>query len=64
MTLKLEEVIQNDEENQFCLDKISELMDGDPERDSKEGVLLRLLATVVEAYEKKHYPIGGDEEKK
>ena len=55
--MKLEEVIKNDEENQICLDEISMLMDCNPELTSKEGVLLRVLATVVEAYEKKHYPI-------
>lgn len=58
--MKLEDVIENDEQNQICIDKISELMDGDPAKDSKEGVLLRVLATVVEAYEKKHYPIGEE----
>ena len=55
--MKIEEIIKNDDENKICLDEISRLMDGDPEKDSKEGVLLNVLATVVEAYEKKHYPI-------
>lgn len=55
--MKLEDIIENDDENQICLDEISRLMDCDPEKNSKEGVLLRVLALVVQAYEKKHYPI-------
>jgi len=60
--VKLEDVIKNDEENQFCLEEVSRLMDGDPDINSKEGVLLRVLATVIQSFEKKHYPIGKDEE--
>ena len=55
--MKIEDIIQNDDQNQICLDEISRLMDGDPAKNSKEGVLLNVLATVVEAYEKKHFPI-------
>ena len=58
--IKLEDVISNDQEHAFCLEQIDKLMDGDPERDSLEGVTLRLLASVAEAYEKKRWPIGGD----
>ena len=56
--MKTEDIILNDDQNQICLNEISRLIDGDPEVNSKEGVLLNVLATVVEAYEKKHYPIG------
>jgi len=58
--MKIEEIIQNDDQNQICLDEISRLMDCDLDKNSKEGVLLNVLATVVEAYEKKHYPIGEE----
>jgi len=62
--MKIEDIIVNDDQNQICLDEISKLMDGDPEVNSREGVLLNVLATVVEAYEKKRWPIGDDEERK
>jgi len=59
--MEIGNIILNDEENQFCLDEISKLMDCDAGVNSKEGVILRILATVVEGYEKKHYPISENE---
>ena len=39
------------------LREVSALVDQDPEPDSAHGVRLDVLATLVEAYERKHFPI-------
>ena len=58
--MRIADIIKNEEQNQICLDQISELMQGDPTPESSAGVVLNVLAIVVEAFEKKHYPIGEE----
>ena len=41
-----------------CLHEISALIDLDPAFDDPEGERLDVLGTLVQAYEKKHYPIA------
>ncbi len=59
--MEIEDIIKNESQNQICLDQISELMKGDPEPDSRAGVMLNILSIAVEAFEKKRYPIGNEE---
>lgn len=40
-----------------ALREVSALVDLDPRRNSPEGERLEVLATLVEAWERKHYPI-------
>ncbi len=47
-------IIKNDEENQVALEFVSRLMSEDPEKDSKEGILLSLLAEEIQIFEKKY----------
>lgn len=50
--------IQEDEKNyHLALQKIWDLMQSDPESNSKEGIELDMLATLVEAYEAIHFPM-------
>ena len=49
-------VIKTEEEYESALGRIEELMDAEPE--TAEGDELELLATLVEVYEEKHYPIA------
>jgi HTH-type transcriptional regulator / antitoxin HigA len=49
--------IHNDDDLDYALSRISELMDLDPAPGSPELDLLEILSTLVEAYETKHYPI-------
>lgn len=50
----IEPIIKTDEENRVALLLVERLMDGDPERDTKEGQLLCLLAEAIQVYEKKY----------
>ena len=49
-------VIKTEEEYESALARIEELMDAEPA--TPEGDELELLATLVEVYEEKHYPIA------
>ncbi len=49
--------IRNEQDYQSALAEISELMASDPELGSPDGDRLDVMATLVEAYEKKHYQI-------
>lgn len=49
--------IRSDADHAAALQKIETLMDVDPELGTPEGDLLDILATLVEAYERKHFPI-------
>ncbi len=52
----LPKVIKNEQEYEAALARIDQLMDAAP--GTPEGDELELLATLVEAYEDKHFPIG------
>jgi len=47
-------IIKNEEENGIALLFVERLMDGDPEKDSKEGLLLSLLAEEIQLFEKRY----------
>jgi HTH-type transcriptional regulator/antitoxin HigA len=49
--------IRNEQDYQSALAEISVLMASDPELGSPDGDRLDVMATLVEAYEKKHYQI-------
>ncbi len=49
--------IRNDADYKASLLEISTLMDLDPDAGSPDGDRLDILATLVQAYEAKHYPI-------
>lgn len=49
--------IRTEADYQAALKEISGLIDLDPALDSPEGERLDILATLVEAYERKHFPI-------
>ena len=49
--------IHNDADYRAALKVISLLMENDPELGSPEGDRLDVLATLVQSYESKHYPI-------
>ena len=49
--------IKNDEDHRRALRRVEELMDAKP--DTPEGDELDVLATLVEAYEDRHFPIDG-----
>ena len=50
--------LRTEDDYRAVLAEVSDLVDLDPEIDTPEGVRLDVLATLVEAYERKHYPIG------
>ena len=50
--------LRTEDDYRAVLAEVSDLVDLDPEIDTPEGVRLDVLATLVEAYECKHYPIG------
>lgn len=50
----MEPIIKTEEENKVALAFVQRLMEGDPERDSKEGQLLRLLAEVIQIFERRY----------
>jgi antitoxin component HigA of HigAB toxin-antitoxin module len=47
-------IIKTAKENKVALAFVERLMDGDPEKDSKEGKLLNLLAEVIQIFEKRY----------
>ena len=49
--------IRNEADYKASLLEISTLMDLDPDAGSPDGDRLDILATLVQAYEAKHYPI-------
>ncbi len=49
--------IRNDKDHQRALRRLEELMDAKP--NTPEGDELDILATLVEAYEDRHFPIAG-----
>ncbi len=51
-------IIKTEEENSVALDFIQRLMEIDPEKDSKEGMLLSLLADEIVLFEK-HYSVSA-----
>ena len=50
--------IHTEADYQAALKEISALMELDPDMDTPEGDRLDVLATLVQAYEAKHYPIA------
>lgn len=50
--------IRTEADYRAALKEISALVDLDPPLDSPEGERLDILATLAEAYEAKHFPIG------
>ena len=49
--------IRTEDDYRAALNEVSALVELDPELDSPEGERLDVMATLVEAYEKKHYPM-------
>jgi len=49
--------IKTEADYKATLKEVSKLMEGDPKLGTPEGDRLDVLATLVEAYEAKHYPI-------
>ena len=49
--------IHNDEDLRNALREVSRLMDKDPNPGTPDGDRLDVLATLIEAYEAKHFPI-------
>lgn len=49
--------IRTDKDYRETLRKVSALVDKDPAPNTLEGDRLEVLSTLVEAYERKHYPI-------
>ena len=52
--------IRTQDDYQACLQEVSALVDMDPAPGTPEGDRLDVMATMVEAYEVKHYPIASD----
>ena len=50
--------IKTEADHKAALAEIERLIDLDPDLDTPEGDRLDVLATLVEAYEEKHFPIG------
>lgn len=48
--------IENETDYQKALIKIKELIDIDPEPSSADGIRLKIISNIIEAYEEKHYP--------
>ena len=51
--------IRTDADHKAALRQISTLMESDPEPGTPEGDRLDILATLVQAYEARHVPIGA-----
>ena len=51
--------IQTEDDYRAMLAEVSQLVDLDPPLDSPQGIRLDVLATLLEAYERKHYPIAA-----
>jgi HTH-type transcriptional regulator/antitoxin HigA len=49
--------IRTEKDYRAALRVVSELVDQDPSHDTPEGERLDVLSTLIEAYERKHYPI-------
>lgn len=47
-------IIKTEKENKVALSFVERLMSVDPEKDSKEGILLSLLADQIEIFEKRY----------
>ena len=47
-------IIKTEKENKVALEFVKRLMDDDPEKDSKEGMLLVLLAEAIQIFEKRY----------
>lgn len=50
--------IHTDEDLGLALDEVAKLMELDPELGTPEGDKLDILVTLIEAYERKNFPIG------
>lgn len=50
----MKQIIKTEEENTVALTFVERLMDGDPAKDSKEGILLSLLADQIQEFEKRY----------
>lgn len=50
--------VRTPQDYENALRRISDLMDADPTEGTDEFDLLDILVTLVEAYERKHYPIA------
>ncbi len=50
--------IRTEEDYLAALSEVSALIDLDPSTDSPEGERLEVLGTLVQAYERKHFPVG------
>ena len=49
--------IRSETDYRAALHVVSQLVDRDPSPDTPEGERLEVLSTLIEAYERKHYPI-------
>ena len=47
-------IIKTERENKVALAFVKRLMDSDPEKESKEGMLLLLLAEAIQMFEKRY----------
>lgn len=47
-------IIKTEKENKVALVLVERLMDGEPEKDSKEGQLLNLLVEQIQVFEKRY----------
>ena len=54
----MSKVIRTEDQYEDTLERVYELLQSKPAPDSPEGDELDLLATMVEAYESAHHPIG------
>jgi len=52
--------LQSDTEYQSAMEELSSLMDKDPAVDTVDGDRFRELASLIEVYEKIHYPMMND----
>lgn len=50
--------IRTEADYKAALAAVSPLFDNEPDPDSEEGAALDAMITLIEAYERKHYPIG------
>lgn len=54
--MKWEKTITTEKENEESIARLSKIFEADP--DSAEGMEAELLVTLIEKYEKEHYPIS------
>ncbi|GAB3004363.1 hypothetical protein GCM10027284_22710 [Cyclobacterium sediminis] len=54
--MKWEKTITTEQEYEIALERLSTIFDANP--DSAEGMEAELLVTLIEKYEKEHYPIS------